>query len=288
MSRSLNLGLEALTVVPGRTGNTVVIDLVDAIVRVNTVSDEIQYEVFNGERIATAVENLCAIERALETNVSMAALEALIGPGHWSIESVGSKLKGGFDAVIAWFKRIFELIKRFFVELFNRNQKWTRVLTDEKARITGLIRGKDGRKIDTDKLANMDDVQIHVVPSIPTPLGADEWLKKEHPTDTVSVSNINNVLQYLDHAIKGLESCKQLRAQAEAQFAEAIRVATQTLNTATTDRGKATAAKALADQQQNKKTYAEALKLYGAFVQRAASDALKLSRSVPTKASGKK
>ena len=285
MSRSLNLGLEALTAVPGRTGNTVVIDLVDAIVRVNTVSEEIQYEVFNGERIATAVENLCAIERALETNVSVAALEALIGPGHWSVESVGSKLKGGFDAVIAWFKKIFELIKRFFVELFNRNQKWTRVLTDEKARITGLISGKDGRTIDKVKLANMSDIQLNPVPTVPTPQGAEDWLKTKFPPEPVRLSDGGDVMSYLNRAIKGLEACKQLRNSAEAQFAEAIRVATQTVKIATTDSSKDSAVKALNEEQKNKKMYAEALKVYGSLVQKAAASAFKLSRSVPTKAS---
>lgn len=287
MAKSLHLGLEALQLTPTVDGGAEIsIDLVDAVIRVNSASEAIQMELFEGERLMTAFENLCSIDAEIKKNGVTKALEALVGEnfgGTVSQEAVGETLKRWWTAIVAWFKRMWENIKRFFKELFDRNAKWQRVLGEEIARV-------DKADIDDAKFGETE-YAITAIPAIPTDATAKEFVEAKDPEPAKVKFTKASALAKAREILKSLEAARGLNQNSDSFYKKTIAFVEERARNA--EKAGANAEAVEKDKQEVKvwqekaAIMSQAVTKYSKLCNEAASQMVKILKAAPKKAEAK-
>lgn len=184
MSKVLNLGFEALSAPIATNGSgDFSFELVDATIRCNAAEEALQELIFEGDKLMVAYDNILSIKASIVKHGVTPALEALVGDsfgGHVSMEGLGATAKKWWDAIVRWFVKAYEYVKRFFVELANRNQHWTRVLAEE-------IRKFDDKNVNDTKMLELKQ-KIVKIPAAPTAETAKAFNEAKHEPEEVTFS----------------------------------------------------------------------------------------------------
>lgn len=261
-------------------------ELIEAIVATETASQEMLAEVYAGERLNTAYENLSGIYSALAANNGKAtpALEALVGNalgnGRLSMEGVGATIKKWWDTIVAWFKKMYERVKLFFKELFDRNAKWQRVLTEAGVR----LKNKDVDDTEWQK----KEQTLGVMPETPSADNAKEWLDKykELPAGAPIKPTKGEMTKILTKLAQELSAVKELQSKAEKAFSDDISYAEKcrTAAIAANDPTAAASNKTEIEEKQKKRSdFVRAVSQYGKLLNTFAAQLVRIVDSAPAK-----